>query len=131
MYVLPFIRKKSQQLRTRLLYSIENNLKFCQSSHHTNWVRCSVINVPLRKKSALTLFTVTRAVTARLLIMVKHTATFLLELQTIWVYCNRKKNVLTISSVKQSTVSDHLVECNCLIGFDHFDILATDARFIN
>ena len=73
------------------------------------------------------MFTVTRAVTARLLIMVKHTATFLLELQTIWVYCNRKKNVLTISSVKQSTVSDHLVECNCLIGFDHFDILATDA----
>ena len=44
------------------------------------------MTVPLRKKSALTFFTDTRVVTARLLIMVKHAATFLLELQSIWVY---------------------------------------------
>ena len=30
--------------------------------------------------------------------------------------------------VKQSAVSDHLLECNCLIDFDHFEILASDAN---
>ena len=33
-----------------------------------------------------------------------------------------------LKSVKQSAVSDHLLECNCSIDFDHFDILASDAN---
>ena len=33
-----------------------------------------------------------------------------------------------VKCVKQSAVSDHLLECNCLIDFDHFDILASDAN---
>ena len=33
-----------------------------------------------------------------------------------------------LTCVKQSTVSDHLLECNCSIDFDHFDILASDAN---
>ena len=33
-----------------------------------------------------------------------------------------------LKSVKQSTVSDHLLECNCPIDFDHFDILASDVN---
>ena len=28
--------------------------------------------------------------------------------------------------VKQSAVSEHLLECNCSIDFDNFDILASD-----
>ena len=39
-YALPFIRKKSLQLRTRLVNSIENNLNTCKlnvfSNHHAN-----------------------------------------------------------------------------------------------
>ena len=31
-------------------------------------------------------------------------------------------------SVKQSAISDHLLECNCSVGFGHFDILASDAN---
>ena len=31
-------------------------------------------------------------------------------------------------SVKQSAVFYHLLECNCLIDFDHFNILASDAN---
>ena len=32
---------------------------------------------------------------------------------------------------KESPVSDHLVECNCSIGFDYFDILTSDlSKFI-
>ena len=30
--------------------------------------------------------------------------------------------------VKQSAASDHLLECNCSIDFDHFDILVSDAN---
>ena len=33
-----------------------------------------------------------------------------------------------IKCVKQYAVSDHLLECNCLIDFDHFDIIASDAN---
>ena len=33
-----------------------------------------------------------------------------------------------LKSVKQSAISAHLLECNCSIDFDHFDILASDAN---
>ena len=33
-----------------------------------------------------------------------------------------------LKCVKQSAVSDHLLECNSSIDFDHFDILASDAN---
>ena len=33
-----------------------------------------------------------------------------------------------LKCVKQSAVSDHLLECNCSIDFDHFDILASDTN---
>ena len=33
-----------------------------------------------------------------------------------------------LKSVKQSVVSDHLLECNCLTDFDHFDILTSDTN---
>ena len=33
-----------------------------------------------------------------------------------------------LKSVKQSELSDHLLECNCSIDFDHFDILASDTN---
>ena len=33
-----------------------------------------------------------------------------------------------LKSVKQSAVFDYLLECNCSIDFDHFDILAPDAN---
>ena len=31
-----------------------------------------------------------------------------------------------LKSAKQSAISDHLLECNCSIEFDHFDVLAPD-----
>ena len=31
-----------------------------------------------------------------------------------------------LKCVKQSAVSDHLLECNCSIDFDYFDILGSD-----
>ena len=31
-------------------------------------------------------------------------------------------------NVKESAVSDHLLQCHCTIDFDHFDILAFDTN---
>ena len=31
-----------------------------------------------------------------------------------------------LKNVKQSAISDHLLQCNCAINFDDFSILATD-----
>ena len=33
-----------------------------------------------------------------------------------------------LKRIKQSAVSDHLLECNCSTDFDHFDILTSDAN---
>ena len=33
-----------------------------------------------------------------------------------------------LKSVKQSAISDALLECNCSIDLDHFNILASDAN---
>ena len=33
-----------------------------------------------------------------------------------------------LKSVKQSAISDHLLQCNCAINFDDFSILATDCN---
>ena len=31
-----------------------------------------------------------------------------------------------VKNVKESAVSDHLLQCDCTVDFDHFDILALD-----
>ena len=36
-----------------------------------------------------------------------------------------------LKNIKDSVVSDHLLQCNCTIDFDHFDILATDVSKFN
>ena len=33
-----------------------------------------------------------------------------------------------LKNVKQSAISDHVLDCNCSIDFNHFDILASDAN---
>ena len=56
--------------------------------------------------------------------MVKHTATFFTrDAEHIGISSLTEKH---LKCVKQSVISDHLLECNCLIDFDHFDILASD-----
>ena len=37
-------------------------------------------------------------------------------------------NSKRVKNVKESAVSDHLLQCNCAIGFDHFDVLASDTN---
>ena len=33
-----------------------------------------------------------------------------------------------LKTVKQSAISDHLLQCNCTINFDNFDILAAESN---
>ena len=33
-----------------------------------------------------------------------------------------------VKNMKESAVSDHLLQCNCAIDFDHFDVLVCDAN---
>ena len=38
--------------------------------------------------------------------------------------------VVILKKVKQCTVSDHLLQCNCAINFDDFDMLVADSNNI-
>ena len=130
-YVLPFIGNKALGLKICLVNSIEKNLNFCKlkfifesSCELSSLFR--YIKIPLRKIFPLVLFTDTRVVTASLLIMVKDTATFFIRAGDHTGISNLNRKCL--KSIKRSAVSDHLLECNCSIDFDHFDILASDAN---
>ena len=80
------------------------------------------------KRSTLALFTNTYVVTRRLLITYYG--------KTYHHFFTRAAEHMGISNltgkhlkcVKQSPISDHLLERNCSIDSDHFDILASDAN---
>ena len=121
--VVPFIGNKSLQLRTCLVNSTENNLKLCklkdifQSS-------CKLSSL-FRYKYSLKKETHsdTPVVTARLLINIQRFFTIAAEHMGISNLIGKR-----LKSVKQSAISDHLLECNCSIDFNHFDILVSDAN---
>ena len=35
-----------------------------------------------------------------------------------------------LKNIKESAVSDHRLQCDCVISFDDFDVLASDAKSI-
>ena len=117
----------SLQLRTRLVNSIENKLKFCklkvifQSPCKPNSLSCCKDS--LTKKLRSDIVYRYSVVTARLLIMVIHTtSSFTSSAEHMGISNLTGKR---LKHVKQSAVSDHLLKCNCSIEFDHFDILAS------
>ena len=126
--VLPFIGKKSLHLGSKLVKSVQNNLSFCHlkvifqspyklhtlfrfkdtlnkkiCSHLVYRYSCSSCNATYYGKTYQHFFT--RAA--------KHMGISNLT-------SKRVKNA------KESTVSDRLLQCNCTIDFDHFDVLASD-----
>ena len=126
--ILPFIGNKSLQLRTCLVNSIENNLKFCKLKvifqspcklsllfHYKDSLKkeihsdivyrymCCNSKVTYHGKTYHHLFTRAAGHMGIFNLIGKH-----------------------LKSVKQSAIPDHLLECNCSIDFDYFDILASD-----
>ena len=88
--VFPFLGKKSMQLRARLVSYIESKLKFCKlKSIFQSPCKLNPLfryKDPLQKKICSDIVYRYMCITARLLIIVKHTTTFLLELQSIWMF---------------------------------------------
>ena len=68
------------------------------------------------------LFIVIRVVAAMLLIMVKVPIFFYKSAEHMGISNLTGKRV---KNVKESAVSDLLLQCDCTINFDHFDILVS------
>ena len=128
--VLPYLGKASLDLRTKLRRTIERNLPFCKlkiifrSKCRLNTLfhfkdslekkirsgiiyryRCSNCNVTYYGKTFRHFYT--RAA--------KH-----MGISNLTGKC--------LKNVKQSAISDHLLQCNCTINFDNFDILAAESN---
>ena len=128
--VLPFLGKKSMQLTNRLVNSIESDLKFrklkvifqspcklnslfrCKDSLEKK-IRSDIVYRYMRSNCKVTYYGNTY----------RHFFTRAAEHMGISSFTGKR-----LKCVKQSTVSDHLLECNCSIDFDHVDILASDAN---
>ena len=115
------------QLRTRLVNSIESNLKFCKLK--VIFQSTCKLNLPFHYKDSL-------QKKIRSDIVYRYMCSNCKATYYGKTYCHlftRAAEHMGISNltgkhlkcVKQSAVSDHLLECNCLIDFDHFDIVAS------
>ena len=127
-FFLPYLGKLSLDLRTRLRRTIEKDLPCCKLKIiFRSMCRLNTLfrfKYPLEQKFALEQFIVTRVVNARLLIMGKTFCNFYTRAAEHMGISNLTGKRL--KSVKQSAISDYLLQCNCAINFDDFSILATD-----
>ena len=119
-FVLPYLGKLSFDLRTRLRRTIERDLPYC---------KLKIIfrsKCPLEKKT-------------RSGIIYRYTCSNCKVTYYGKTFCHFYTRVaehmgtsnLTgkrLKNVKQSAISDHLLQCNCAINFDDFSILATDCN---
>ena len=126
--VLPFVGKKSLQLRSKLVKSVQNNLSFC---------RLKVVFLSPRKLCTLFRFkdTLNKKICSDLVYRYwcsSCNATY--HSKTYRHFFTRAAEHMGISNltgkrvknVKESAVSEHLLHCHCTIDFDNFDILASD-----
>ena len=118
------------QLRTRLVNSIESNLKFCklkvifQSPCKLNsFFRYKDF---LQKKIRSDIFYRYMCSNCKVVYYGKTYRHFFTKTEEHVNISNLTGKHL--KCVKESAVSDHLLENNCSIPFHHFDILASDAK---
>ena len=126
--VVTFVGNKSLQLRTRLVISIENNLKFCKLKviFQSPYKLSSLFHYKYSLKKEIYSDTVYRYTCSNCKVTYygktyQHFFTRAAEHMGISNLIGKR-----LKSVKQSAISDHLLECNCSIDFNHFDILASD-----
>ena len=128
--VLPYLGKASLDLRTRLRRTIERNLAFCK------------LKIIFRSKCRLnTLFhfkdSLEKKIRSGIIYRYRCSncnVTYYGE--TFGHFCTRAAEHMGISNltgkrlrnVKQSAISDHLLQCNCTINFDNFDLLAAESN---
>ena len=126
--ILPYLGKAYLNLRRRLRRTIERNLPFCK------------LKIIFRFKCRLnTLFCFKDSLEKKIRsgIIYHYTCSnckVTYYRKTFHHFCTRAAEHTGISNltgkrlknVMQSTISDHLLQCNCPINFDDFDILAAE-----
>ena len=118
------------QLRTRLVNSIESNVKFCKLKviFQSPWELNSLFGYKDSFQKKICSDIVYRYMCSNCKVTYYG--------KTYCHFFTRAAEHMGISDltgkrlkcVKQSAVFDHLLECNCSIDFDHFNILATDTN---
>ena len=131
--VLPFLGKKSLQLRSRLVNSVNKTIRFCNLKVVFRSQR--KLNTLFRFKDSLNKkicsFLVYRYTCSNCNVTYygktyRHFFTRAAEHMGISNLTGKR-----LKNIKDSAVSDHLLQCNCAIDFDPFDILATDVSKFN
>ena len=131
--VLPFFGKKSLQLRFRLINSVNKTVRFCN---------LKVIFRSQHKLTTLFQFKDTLNKTILSFLVYRYTCSNCKVTyygKTYGHFFTRAAEHMGVSNltgkrlknIKDLAVSDHLLQCNCTIDFDHFDILATDVSKFN
>ena len=127
--VLPFIGEKSLQLRSRLVKSKQQNLKFCS------------LNVIFQSPCKLHIFKFKDSLDKKIRsdLIYRYTCSncnvtyygktyrhfFTRTAEHIGISNLTEKRV---KNMKESAVSDHRLQCDCAIRFDDFDVLASDTN---
>ena len=128
--VLPFIGKKSLQLRSKLVKSVQNNLSFChlkvvfQSPYklHTLFRFKDTLNKKIRSYLVYR-YSCSSCNATYYGKTYRHFFTRAAEDIGISNLTGKR-----VKNVKESAVSDHLLQYNCAIDFDHFDVLVSDTN---
>ena len=123
--VLPFIGKKSLKLRSKLVKSVKNNFKFLppKSCFPVPNKLCTLFGFKdiLDKKIRSDLLYLCSSCNATY-----YGKTYRHLFMTAAEHMGISN--LTGKCVKNVKVSDQLLQCDCTIDFDHFDILASDTN---
>ena len=127
---LPFIGKKSFQLRSTLVKSVQNNLCFChlkvdfQSPYKLHTLFCFKDTLNKKIRSHLVYrYSCSSCNATYYGKTYRHFFARAAEHMGISNLTSKR-----VKNVKESAVSDHLLQCNCAIDFDHFDVLASDTN---
>ena len=128
--ILPYLGKTSLDLRTRLRRTIERNLPFCK------------LKIIFRSKCRLnTLFHFKDSLEKK----IRSAIIYRYRCSNCNVTCYGKAfhHIYTrvaehmgisdltgkhLKNIKQSAMSDHLLQCNCMINFDNFDVLPAESN---
>ena len=128
-FVLPYLGKLLFDLRTRLSRNIERDLPYCKlkiifrSKCRLNTL-FRFTDPPEKKIRSGIIFRCTYS-NCKVTYYEKTSATFIPEQLNTWRSTILQK---ALKNVKQSAISDHILQCNCAIKFDDFSILATDCN---
>ena len=129
-FVLPYLAKLSFDLRTRLRRTIERDLPYSKLKIIFR-SKCRLNTLfqfkdPLEKKiqsGSIYRYTCSNCKVTYYGKTFRHFYTTAAEHMGISNLTGKR-----LKNVKQSAISDHLLQCNCAINFDDFSILATDCN---